>query len=142
MVGSFTSFGALGGLRSDLNKFACGSALCESVDLLFKEDTDSSEAPYEILNLALNAIDHANSIGEMLKATHHALSLFLEVSGFYRNDGKQKASAKGLLELVEVVQNSAEKKLVTQGLLVSIIERLRKSKETPSIALPAKNVAD
>lgn len=126
-VKEFTPAHSLMKMRTNLDKLTLASLLCESFDLVLQENTgeDSSDI-FEVLDLALNAIDEADEIRVALRATVVALTSLTKREGIIDLSSLTTGS-RALNANLDAIERFSEKRLMTRSALAQMIERASKS---------------
>jgi recombinational DNA repair protein (RecF pathway) len=124
-VKEFTPSHSLMKVRSDLDKLALASLLCEGFDLIIQEDQalHGQAVLFEVLDLALNAIDEATEIKQSLRAATLALSSLAKHEGIIDLSAHQPGS-RLLNAALDSIERFAERKLMTRAMVNQIIERM------------------
>ena len=125
LVESFIPEGGYRKIREDLNKITAASVVLECTDILIHEESGPGEDPYEILDLALKAIDDAKDLKEILKSCFLGVGHLLNMAGFGTDEIYGVPSAKRLLGLLSTVEESGERKLESKTALIGLLENLR-----------------
>jgi hypothetical protein len=112
-------------VRSDLDKLALASLLCEGFDLIIQEDQalHGQSVLFEVLDLALNAIDEATETRQSLRAATLALSSLAKHEGIIDLSAHQPGS-RLLNAALDSIERFAERKLMTRATVNQIIERM------------------
>lgn len=124
-VKEFTHSRSLVTVRSDLDKLSLASLLCESFDLIIQEQSGEHGQLeiFEVLDLALNAIDEANEPRQALRATTLALSSLTKHEGIIDLSAHQPGS-RLLNAALNSIENFTERKLLTRSTVEQILKRL------------------
>ena len=112
-------------IREDLTRFTAASVLCECADRLLTEQAADGVNYYEILKLALAAVDEAVDSRAALRATFVALAALLRSTGFCAIDHEITPSAKHLMELIEKIEELNNKRLATRPALLQMLSDLK-----------------
>ncbi len=126
LVESFIPEGGFRRIREDLNKITIASAVLECADILVHEESEPSSEPYEVVDLALRAIEEAIELKETLKSCFLAVGHLLHIAGFGTDDSAETPSAKRLMSLLLSVEQNGERKLETKSAVLEILESLKK----------------
>lgn len=129
-------------LRENLNKLGVASVICESFDILIREEQSHSAENgdlYEILNLGMTAVNEAGELKEILKAGYVTLSSLLAVTGYQDSSKVAVPSAKNLLLLIDHLERCAEKQLLSKGALQSSLAELKKNPDSPEQSRPDRS---
>ena len=119
-------------LRSDLNKLALCSLLCEAYDLMTVESGSSLEEShiydgfFDTVMSDLAAIDAANSDREALRTTYYSMSRLLALSGLLDVEKAKETSpsAKRLMSLIDQVEHHANRAVESRSGLGAVIGNL------------------
>ncbi|MFO0415800.1 MAG: DNA repair protein RecO [Pseudomonadota bacterium] len=127
-VKEFTPSHSLTRVREDLDKLTLASLLCESFDLVLQENTGESSAEiFEVLDLALNAIDESLELKTSFRATLVALTELTKREGI--SDLTKYPPGSGVLRAaLDAIERFTERRLLTRESIEALINRLR-SKE-------------
>ena len=128
LVSSFSPAKGFRKIRQDIEKISAASTLCESFDLLLHEEGEDDGEPYSILSLTLEAIDDSVDLKETLKAVFLGLGQILSVAGYGSKLSEEQPTAKRLVALLNLVEQSAERKLESKDALLGIMNGLRSAK--------------
>ena len=123
----FSPSHALKTLRTSLEKLTAASLLCECFDRIIQEDTgDNSQDTFELLDLSLNAIDEANELKPVLRATVVGLTSLLKKEGII--DLVDNPTGKHtLLTALHAVETFSERQLLSRSALTPILAELSKA---------------
>lgn len=122
----FSPSHTLSQLRADLDKLSAASFLCECVDRIVQEATgEDPRNTFELLDLALNAIDEADNVRPMLRATLVALTSLLKIEGVVDLTG-HPVSKHTLMAGLQAVESFSERKLLTRSAIEPLLQRLSK----------------
>lgn len=123
----FSPSHALKTLRTNLEKLTAASLLCECFDRIIQEDTgDNSQDTFELLDLSLNAIDEANELKPVLRATVVGLTSLLKKEGIV--DLVDNPTGKHtLLTALHAVETFSERQLLSRSALTPILAELSKA---------------
>lgn len=111
-------------LRSDLDKLTLASVVCESFDVITREnDGIASNKLFEVLDLSLNAIDEATDLGISLRASYIALTALGSNAGI--TDMTATApSTKQLLIVLAAIEKFSGRPLNTRNALGDVLKKL------------------
>ena len=126
-VRDYTPLKAFRNIREDLTRFTAASVLCECADRLLTEQAADGVNYYEILKLALAAVDEAVDSRAALRATFVALAALLRSTGFFAIDHEIAPSAKHLIDLIEKIEELNHKRLATRPALLQLLSDLKDS---------------
>jgi len=132
-IQKFTPTLQLRQIRDDLAKVSAASVLCESFDLLVPEQEERAEELYRLLLLGLEAMNTATSQRETFRALFLAIARLLAILG-YHDDSTPAPSAHGLAALLNRVEVSAERDLLSKQALLLLVRDLRAPEETDAKA--------
>ncbi len=123
-IKEFTPSHSLIKLRGDLDKLTLASLLCESFDLVIQEESGCGQAQlFEVLDLALNAIEEASDLRTSLRATVVALQSLVVHEGII--DLSAHAPGSRMLHAVlNAIENFAERRLLTRSAVAALIGRM------------------
>jgi DNA repair protein RecO len=111
-------------LRGDLDKLTLASLLCECFDLVIQEDSGSSHAPlFEVLDLALNAIEEAAELRISLRATVVALQSLVSHEGL-ADLSVHTPGSRMLNGALDAIEHFTERRLLTRSSVAGLIGRL------------------
>ncbi|MFN4896872.1 MAG: DNA repair protein RecO [Pseudomonadota bacterium] len=131
-IKEFTPSHSLVKLRGDLDKLTLASLLCESFDLVIQEHSGETYAQlFEVLDLALNAIEEASEPRISLRATVVALNSLVSLEGI-ADLGTQPPGSRMLNSILDAIENFSERRLMTRSSVLPIIERLSNPKLNPT----------
>lgn len=123
-IKEFTPSHSLQKLRGDLDKLILASLLCEAFDLILQEDSaEDSTQTFEVLDLALNAVDEATELKGALRAVYLAL-VSLTQQGGITNLGSAAPGTRALAQLLDAIEAFCEKRLMTRSSLEPILKRI------------------
>jgi DNA repair protein RecO len=123
-IKEFTPAHSLTKLRGDLDKLTLASLLCESFDLVVQEHSgDTYPKLFEVLDLALNAIEEAPDVRQALRATLVALNSLVSLEGI-ADLSAQTPGSRMLNCALNAIENFAERQLLTRSSVTGIIARL------------------
>jgi recombinational DNA repair protein (RecF pathway) len=123
-VKEFTPSHSLIKVRSDLDKLTLASLLCETFDLIVQENTgEDSSKLFEILDLALNAIDEATELRTSLRASLVALISVAKMEGIIDLTSSAPGS-RALSTVLDAIERFSEKKLLTRSSLDPLLSRI------------------
>jgi DNA repair protein RecO (recombination protein O) len=127
-VKEFTPSHSLKKVRADLDKLALCSLLCESFDLIIQEDRElhGQAELFEVLDLALNAIDEATDTKQSLRATTLALTSLTKHEGIIDLSAHQPGS-RLLNAALDSIERFTERKLMARDTLKGIYARFGSS---------------
>lgn len=125
-VKEFTPAHSLVKVRTNLDKLTLASLLCESFDVVLQENTgeDSSDI-FEVLDLALNAVDEADELKVALRATVVALTSLTKREGII-DLTTLSAGSRALNANLDAIERFSEKRLMTRSALAQMVERASK----------------
>ncbi len=112
-------------IRADIDKLILASMLCESVDLLVKEESAHDSSVYEALLLGLHALDESSGPGESLKAAYLSLSHILGHSGISDMEKHDRASVNSFVHILDQLEAFLEKPLRSRSAVMDVIGRFR-----------------
>jgi recombinational DNA repair protein (RecF pathway) len=123
-IKEFTPSHSLIKLRDDLDKLTLASLLCESFDLVIQEDSGCGHAQlFEVLDLALNAIEEAPDLRTSLRATVVALQSLVSHEGIA--DLSAYAPGSRMLNgVLDAIEHFTERRLLTRSSVAGLIGRL------------------
>jgi len=125
-IKEFTPSHSLIKLRGDLDKLTLASLLCESFDLVIQEHSgESSRELFEVLDLALNAIEEASELRTSLRASVVALGSLVTIEGI-ANLTSHPPGSRMLNAALDGIENFSERRLLTRTSLEPILSRLNK----------------
>jgi recombinational DNA repair protein (RecF pathway) len=125
-IKEFTPSHSLVKLRTDLDKLTLASLLCESFEAVIQENTGSaSSKTFELLDLALNAIEEADDARPSLRATAVALGSLVSLEGI-ADVSAQAPGSRMLHTVLNAIENFTERRLITRPTVNQIIDRLVK----------------
>jgi recombinational DNA repair protein (RecF pathway) len=125
-VKEFTPAHSLKHLRDDLDKLTLSSLLCEAFDAILQEDDrDGAAQSFELLDLALNAINEATELRTSLRATCLALSTLAKQAGII-DLSELPAGTRALNATLSALETFSERRLATRSALEPLIRRLGK----------------
>ena len=123
-IKEFTPSHSLQKLRGDLDKLILASLLCEAFDLILQEDSaEDSTQTFEVLDLALNAVDEATELKGALRAVYLAL-VSLTQQGGITNLGSAAPGTRARAQLLDAIEAFCEKRLMTRSSLAPILKRI------------------
>ncbi len=123
-IKEFTPSHSLQKLRTNLDKLTLASLLCECFDLVIQENTgEDSTRLFELLDLALNAIDEASDVKTMLRATLVALVSLTQAEGIIDLSERPPGSAV-LNATLNAIERFCERKLLTRSSVNAIVGTL------------------
>jgi len=123
-IKEFTPSHSLIKLRGDLDKLTLASLLCESFDLVIQEHSgESSRELFEVLDLALNAIEEASELRTSLRASVVALGSLVTIEGI-ANLTSHPPGSRMLNAALDGIENFSERRLLTRPSLGPILNRL------------------
>jgi DNA repair protein RecO len=125
-VKEFTSARSLTGIRSDLDKLTLASVLCECFDLVIQEEAaliGSAERLFEVLDLALNAIDESEGIKSSLRGLVVALSSLIKAEGI-GDLSNELPGSRMLNKALDLIESFAERRLISRTGVWEILARL------------------
>lgn len=112
-------------LRTDIDKLILASLLCETVDLLVKEESAHDSSVYEALLLGLKALDESAGPGDSLKAAYLSLSHILAQSGISDMEKHDKASVNSFVHLLDQLEAFLEKPVRSRSAVMEVLDRFR-----------------
>lgn len=119
-IKEFTPARSLVKLRCDLDKLTLASLLCESFDGVIQENTGTSGQLFELLDLALNAIEEAEQLRPSLRATVVALHSLASLEGI--TDLSAHAPGSRMLHtLLDAIEHFTERRLITRPTVETLI---------------------
>lgn len=122
----FSPSHSLSNLRIDLDKLSAASLLCECVDRIVQEDTgEDPRDTFELIDLTLNAIDEAEDLRPILRATLVALTSLLKIEGVV-DLTNHPVSKHTLMTGIHAVESFSERKLLTRSVIEPLLDRLSK----------------
>lgn len=133
-IKSFTPLGAFRSLRRDLDRMTVGGLLCEAFDMVLHEGQVNDDSPrvnseaaelLQTLLLGLQVVDQAPELKDALRSTFLTVGTLLKVAGFLDASQFQTASAKTLLLLLDRLEYSCERALLTKPAVMEILQRMR-----------------
>ena len=124
-VREYTPLKAFRKIREDLTRFTAASVICECADRLLTEQAADGVNYYEILKLALAAVDESVDARAALRATFVALVALLQSTGFGAIAPGVTPSARNLMELVEKIEELNNRRLATRPALLQMLNDLR-----------------
>jgi DNA repair protein RecO len=125
-IKEFTPSHSLIKLRDDLDKLTLASLLCESFDLVIQEDSGAGHAQlFEVLDLALNAIEEAPDLRPSLRAAVVALQSLVSQEGIADLSAYPPGS-RMLNGVLDAIENFTERRLLTRTSVTALISRLTK----------------
>jgi DNA repair protein RecO len=125
-IKEFTPAHSLIKLRGDLDKLTLASLLCESFDAVIQEHSGESRRElFEVLDLALNAIEEASEIRTSLRASVVALGSLVTIEGI-ANLTSHPPGSRMLNATLDAIENFSERRLLTRPSVRPILERLGK----------------
>lgn len=125
-IKEFTPSHSLIRLRGDLDKLTLASLLCESFDLVLQEDSGSGQAQlFEVLDLALNAIEEAGDLRTSLRASVVALHSLVGREGI-ADLSTHTPGSRMLKSILDAIEDFTERRLLTRSAVASLVERLAK----------------
>jgi len=123
-IKEFTPSHSLVKLRGDLDKLTLASLLCESFDLVIQENTGQAHGElFEVLDLALNAIEEATQLRPSLRATTVALRSLVTIEGI-ADLSSQPPGSRMLYSALNAIEHFAERRLVTRSSVEMVIRGL------------------
>lgn len=123
-VKEFTPSHSLKLVRTDLDKLTLASVLCEAFDVILQEnDHEGSAESFEVLDLALNAIDESQDLRTSLRATFVALSTLARQAGIVDLTDMPPGS-RALSSVLAALERFTERRLVTTEALIPLIRKL------------------
>lgn len=123
-VKEFTPSHSLKQVRTDLDKLTLASVLCEAFDVILQEDDhDGSAQSFEVLDLALNAIDESHDLRTSLRATFVALSTLARQAGIVDLTDLPPGS-RALHGVLDALERFTERRLVTTEALKPLVRKL------------------
>lgn len=130
-VKEFTPSHSLKQVRTDLDKLTLASVLCEAFDVILQEDDhDGSAQSFEVLDLALNAIDESHDLRTSLRATFVALSTLARQAGIV-NLTDLPPGSRALNGVLDALERFTERRLVTTEALKPLIRKIAKDGTSP-----------
>jgi hypothetical protein len=125
-VKEFTPSHSLKRVRTDLDKLTLASVLCEAFDLILQEDDhEGSAQSFEVLDLALNAIDESHDLRTSLRATFVALSTLARQAGIVDLTDLPPGS-RALNGVLDALERFTERRFLTTEALKPLIRRIAK----------------
>lgn len=125
-IKEFTPSHSLIKLRGDLDKLTLASLLCESFDLVIQEHSGESRRElFEVLDLALNAIEEAGEVRTSLRASVVALGSLVTLEGI-ANLSSHPPGSRMLNATLDAIENFSERRLLTRPSVEPILNRLSK----------------
>lgn len=130
-VKEFTPSHSLKQVRTDLDKLTLASVLCEAFDVILQEDDhDGSAQSFELLDLALNAIDESHDLRTSLRATFVALSTLARQAGIVDLTDLPPGS-RALHGVLDALERFTERRLVTTEALKPLIRKISREGSSP-----------
>ncbi len=123
---------SLKNIRNNIDTFIISSTVVEAYDHLIHEHAGEAHDFYESLALGLRALDEATSVKESLKACYLSLHMLLRIAGFGAPDTEAGPSRKNLLLLLDKIESTSERQLLTKSSLIDVLMRLTPSPEGSS----------
>jgi DNA repair protein RecO len=122
-VKEFTPSHSLAKIRYDLDKLTLASLLCEAFDLVIPEDGGLAiPRLFEVLDLALNAIDESGDLKGSLRATFIALAALTQESGI-ANVSSSTPGSRALGAALDAIERFCERRLMTRSSVAEIVRR-------------------
>lgn len=125
---TFQRLPTLRSLRDNLQKMAAASVLSEAFDILIHEDAKVEASLFDLLDLGLKSIDQASALTEILRALHVSISSLLQICGFLDEQYAQLPSTHNLLKLIDQIELSGERKILSRGALMIVFDDLKREK--------------
>ena len=125
VVEAFSALEPYQGLRDSLAKISVGSLLCEAYDLLTPEENHPEPEAFACLDQSLRHLDSLQQTTEILRSAYHAIALLLMRSGFLAEDQLGPPSAKNFATLLDTIEHSAERQLLSKASALDLVSELR-----------------
>jgi DNA repair protein RecO len=116
-VESFQAVKPLHTFRTNLLKLSIASLLCESFDLIIKEEQDSqlvSAQFYEAFSLGIDSLEESEVETDLLKICFISLKALLCIAGFLDNEIHVVPNKKNLKIILSQIENCVEKRLLSR----------------------------
>jgi recombinational DNA repair protein (RecF pathway) len=121
---SIRTLKTLSSLTEDLHKITAASVLCEAYDFLILEGAPPEIDPYEPLLLGLSAIHEAGDLKGVLRGLYVSLGALLMITGYDHETRHAAPSLHNLQRMVTVIQDRAEKPLLSLPALEQTLQEL------------------